>query len=89
MDPPGLTFSDQQLRQGKIMLSGVIFLVQGIKNNLEMFGISQEICVARVDEQGLDIMLADIVRIRFLNVEQILILDALLIGPVPPSDILL
>ena len=63
--------------------------VQGIEYDLQVRLVIQEVGVADVYENGLDIMLLDIIDIGFLDTEQVGVRDRLFVGPVPFPDILL
>lgn len=69
------------------MLPVVVFLIQRIEDDLQVLFIAQEIGIAGIYKQGFDIVLLDIVGIGFLDIEQIIIRDILLIRPVPLFDI--
>ena len=60
------------------MLSFFVFLIQRIEDDLEMLFIAQEVSIAGIHEQGLHIVLFDIVSIGFLYVEQVVVRNVLL-----------
>ena len=64
------------------MLPVLIILIQCIKNHLQVRFIVQEIGIAGIYEKGFDIMLLDIMRIGFLDIEEIIIRDILFVGAV-------
>jgi hypothetical protein len=69
------------------MLSFADIPVQGIEYDIEVCLVIQEVGVADVDEKSPDIVLADIVGISLLNIEQIFIRYGLFVGAVAPPDI--
>ena len=71
------------------MLAIRIFFVQRIGDHLKMFFITKEISVGSIHKQCFHIVLPDIMRIGFLNAEQIVVRDSLFIRTVPFFDILL
>ena len=64
------------------MLSVFIFFVKGIIYYLEVFFISQEISITGIYKKCFDIVLFDIMRIGFLDIEQIFVLYILFVSPV-------
>ena len=71
------------------MLAGLIFLIEGIKDHLQVFFIIEKISIARIYKQRLDMMLLDIIGIGLLDVEQVFIRYVLFITPVPFFDVCL
>ena len=75
--------------QAQIMLSfGVIFF-QRIQYGFEMLGITQEVGIGGINKNGLQVVLPDIVRIGFLDAEEVIVRDFLFVGPVAFPDVLL
>lgn len=58
-----------------------------VEDDLQMSGVVEEIGVADVYEEGVDIVLPDVVGIGFLNVEEIIVRDGLFVGAVTFADI--
>ena len=71
------------------MLSGIIIFLQRFQQCLNMFFIAQEVGMACVHEQGFHIVLLYVLRIGFLQFEQIFVRYILLIGTVTLPDIFL
>ena len=69
------------------MLSFADIPVQSIEYDIEVSLVIQEVGVADIDEKGPDIVLADIVSISLLDIEQILIRYGLFVGAVTPPDV--
>jgi hypothetical protein len=71
------------------MLTGFKIYFQGIKDNPEMFFVSEEVRIARINKKCFNVMLPDIAGIGFLKVEQVIIRDGLFIRTVSFLDIFL
>ena len=69
------------------MLSVIVIFFERIQDYLEVFFIIDEIGIAGIHEQGLDIVLLDIMRVGFLQIEQVIITDILFVGAVALADI--
>ena len=69
------------------MLSCHRVAFERIEDDLQMSGVVKEVGVAYVHDERVDIVLPDIVRVGFLNVEEIIIRNALFVGPVTFADI--
>ena len=64
-------------------------LFQRIQDNLYMPFVAEEIRIAYIDENSLDIVLTDIIGIGFLDLKEILVMYRLLIAAIPFLYILL
>ena len=82
-------FHARCLWQCQEMLSMVIVFFQCVNNGLQMFWIAKKVRIARIHKNGFNVVLADIMGIGLLNVEQVIIGNFLLIRAVAPADVLL
>ena len=71
------------------MLPLRVILVQRINNYLQVFFIAQEIGIGGIHKKRFHIVLSDVVRIGFLYAKEVIVGDALFVGPVPLFNILL
>src|SRR5664279_3080288 len=71
------------------MLAGFVIFFQGIQDNLEMLFISEKVSIGCIDEKCFNAMLPDITRIRFLDIEQIIVGYGQFIGTISFPDIFL
>ena len=71
------------------MLSLLILFVQRIYHHLQVLFIPEEVGIGGINKNCFQIMLPDIVRICFLDVEQVFIRDVLFIGTFPFAYVLL
>src|SRR5579859_4916183 len=71
------------------MLSMAQVFFQSIQDYLKMPGIAEEIGIAGVYENGLYVVLFDIINVCLLDMEQVCVGNGLLVCPVPFPDILL
>ena len=62
------------------MLPVIIIFFQCGDDHLQVFFIGKKIGIARIHKKGFDIMLFDIVRIGFLQIEQVFVGDLLLVS---------
>src|SRR6202161_280254 len=83
----GLRSSLILLRERKKGLSCPRVAFERVEDDLQMSGVVEEVGVADVYDERADIVLADIVRVGFLDVEEIIIGNALFVGPVTFADI--
>lgn len=61
--------SGPQPLKADVMLTGFVLPIQRIEDGLPMRRIVQEVGVGRIHKQSLQIVLADVVRVGFLDVE--------------------
>jgi hypothetical protein len=71
------------------MLTVVVIFFQRIYHCFDMDGVTEEVRIRDVNEQGFEIMLLDIVGIGFLDGEQVIVRDHLFVGAVSFLYILL
>ena len=64
------------------MLAIIVVFFQGIEYYLQMFFIAEEIGISGIDKKCFYIVLFDIMRIGFLDIEEVFIRDILFIGTV-------
>ena len=71
------------------MLTFIIIFFQCINDGCQVLLIAQEICMAGIDDNGLKVMLLNVVRIGLLDIKEIFIWNILLIGSLSFPDIVL
>ncbi len=71
------------------MLPFVVFFIEGINNNFQVFLFAKEIGIGCIHKQRFDVVLLDILGIRFLQREQVIVGDRLFVFPVAFFNILL
>ena len=64
------------------MLTLFIIFFQRIGDHFQVSFVSQKISIGRINKQGFDIMLFDIISIGLLYVKQVLVRDILFVGTV-------
>src|ERR1700712_1362619 len=94
-EPFSMSCKDQKKKicsrsgKGKIMLPFRIVPLQSVDDHPQVCFVAKEVGVRSVDKNGPDIMLFYIIGICFLDAEQIIVRDILLIRAVAFPDILL
>ena len=71
------------------MLPYFIVFVQRIDDHLQVLFVGQKIRIGRIHKNRFQVVLLDVVRVGFLDAEQVFVRDALLVGAAPLADVLL
>lgn len=69
------------------MLTFPVIFPQGFNDHLEMFFIAKKVGIGSIYKKRFDIMLFDVMGIGFLDAEQVIVGDILLVGTVSFFDI--
>jgi hypothetical protein len=71
------------------MLPIPIFFFKRLQDGIKVFGIAGEIGIAGVNKQRFHVVLFDLMGIGLLNIVEIIVLDILLVRPIPFFDVFL
>src|SRR5215203_5357736 len=76
------------LRQADIMLPIGIFFAQGLDNGLQVPLVGEEVGIGGIYEEGLHVVLPDVVGIRLLDGKKVVVRDIELVGAVALANVL-